>query len=178
MTFLDTVDGKLARVTVTYTKFGDLFDHILDLVHPPLWYLAWGMGLAAFSPVIPGLTVDLAVWLIFIGYVLGRLVEGAFSAWIGKFSLFTWQRTDSYARLIIARRNPCLVLLTIGALFGRPDLGLVAVTVWTLLSTLFLLLRLVMAWRARRASGSLHSWLAEIDEISPDDSLAVRWFAR
>src|SRR5690606_37377537 len=40
MTFLDTVDGKLARVTVTHTKFGNVFDHGIDLVHPPFWYWA------------------------------------------------------------------------------------------------------------------------------------------
>ena len=47
MTFLDTVDGKLARVTVTSSRFGDVLDHGLDIIHPPLWYIAWGMGLSA-----------------------------------------------------------------------------------------------------------------------------------
>ena len=47
MTFLDTVDGKLARVTVTSSKFGHYFDHIIDLVHPPIWYIYWGLGLTA-----------------------------------------------------------------------------------------------------------------------------------
>ena len=46
MTFLDTVDGKLARTTLTSSKWGDIFDHGLDLVHPPFWYVAWGLGLA------------------------------------------------------------------------------------------------------------------------------------
>ena len=46
MTFLDTVDGKLARVTVTSTQFGHIFDHVIDLIHPPLWYLAWAYGVA------------------------------------------------------------------------------------------------------------------------------------
>jgi phosphatidylglycerophosphate synthase len=41
MTFLDTVDGKLARVTVSSSKIGDILDHGLDLVHPPLCYLAF-----------------------------------------------------------------------------------------------------------------------------------------
>ena len=50
MTFLDTVDGKLARVTVTSSPLGNYFDHILDLLHPPFWYLAWGLGLAAYNP--------------------------------------------------------------------------------------------------------------------------------
>ncbi|MCA9500980.1 MAG: CDP-alcohol phosphatidyltransferase family protein, partial [Nitrospira sp.] len=35
MTFLDTVDGKLARVTVTSSKWGNIFDHGIDLIHPP-----------------------------------------------------------------------------------------------------------------------------------------------
>ena len=46
MTFLDTVDGKLARVTCTSSRMGHVLDHSLDLVHPPFWYLAWAMGLA------------------------------------------------------------------------------------------------------------------------------------
>ena len=37
MTFLDTVDGKLARVTVTSSRIGDVLDHGLDIIHPPLW---------------------------------------------------------------------------------------------------------------------------------------------
>src|SRR3546814_14208451 len=47
MTFLDTVDGKLERVTVTHTKFGNVFDHGIDLVPPPFWYWAWMIGLQA-----------------------------------------------------------------------------------------------------------------------------------
>ena len=47
MTFLDTVDGKLARTTLTSSKWGDIFDHGIDLVHPPFWYVAWALGLGA-----------------------------------------------------------------------------------------------------------------------------------
>ena len=62
MTFLDTVDGKLARVTVTSTKLGNVFDHGIDLVHPPLWYLAWGIGLALEPPAIAGVPLSLLYW--------------------------------------------------------------------------------------------------------------------
>ena len=178
MTFFDTVDGKLARVTVSYTKFGNLFDHVLDLIHPPLWYLAWGLGLSAFDPGISALTVGATVWLIFIGYLLGRLLEGAFHHWIGGFSIFTWQPIDSYSRLITARRNPCLILLTLSVLLGRPDLGLLAVAAWTLLSTFFLLVRLIMGWFLSRTQGPLQSWLSRVDQRSAESSLAIRWFAR
>jgi phosphatidylglycerophosphate synthase len=57
MTFLDTVDGKLARVTLTSSRIGDVLDHGLDLLHPPFWYLAWGIGLATAMPVATGIAV-------------------------------------------------------------------------------------------------------------------------
>ena len=47
MTFLDTVDGKLARVTLQSSPFGDIFDHGIDLIHPPFWYWAWIVGCTA-----------------------------------------------------------------------------------------------------------------------------------
>lgn len=175
MTFLDTVDGKLARVTVTSTRFGHLLDHILDLVHPPFWYLLWGLGLQSFSPGIPGLTLSLTIWVIFIGYIVGRLVEGIFRKWLGGFVIFCWRPFDSYFRLVTARRNPNLILLTMSLVFRRPDLGLVAVAGWTALSTLLLLVRLGIAVYARM-HGPLRSWLADDTGRAGNGSLAVRLF--
>ena len=50
MTFLDTVDGKLARVTLTSSRFGNWLDHGNDIIHPPLWWLCLANGLALGSP--------------------------------------------------------------------------------------------------------------------------------
>ena len=77
MTFLDTVDGKLARVTVTSSRFGDVLDHGLDIIHPPLWYIAWGVGLTATS--VAGVDLPLLCWLILIGYVGGRICKAHFN---------------------------------------------------------------------------------------------------
>jgi phosphatidylglycerophosphate synthase len=175
MTFLDTVDGKLARVTVTSSKWGNIFDHGIDLIHPPLWYLAWGVGLSEFSPYLSGLTVEITFGIILIGYILGRMVEGIFQWWLGGFVIFCWKPLDSYFRLITARRNPNLILLTGSYLIGRPDLGLEAVAFWTVGSTMILLARLLMAAWIKVTKGSLTSWLAEIDPVDRD-SLAVSIF--
>ena len=88
MTFLDTVDGKLARVTVTSTKWGNIFDHGIDLIHPPLWYLAWGLGLLSYSPLMFEITLELTCLVIVIGYIFGRVVEGIFQWWLGGFVIF------------------------------------------------------------------------------------------
>ena len=176
MTFLDTVDGKLARVTVTSSQFGNVLDKGLDLIHPPLWYIAWGLGLQAFHPGISGVTLDLVLWLILGGYIAGRLIEGVFLVWLGAFGIFCWRPIDSYISLITARRNPNLILLTVSLVAGRPDLGLVAVAVWTIVSSLLLLLRVLLALRARIVSGPLRSWLADLDGERGRGSFAVRLF--
>jgi phosphatidylglycerophosphate synthase len=175
MTFLDTVDGKLARVTVTSSKWGNIFDHGIDLIHPPLWYLAWGVGLTAFSPSISLLTLEITFGIILCGYILGRMVEGIFQWWLAGFVIFCWKPVDSYFRLITARRNPNLILLTGSFLLGRPDLGLEAVAIWTVGSTMILLARLLMAVWEKTTLGSLTSWLAAIDPVNRH-SLAVRMF--
>ena len=177
MTFLDTVDGKLARVTVTSSPLGNYFDHILDLLHPPFWYLAWGLGLAAYTPAFLIVDLNTTITLVFIGYIAGRVVEGIFSR-MAKFGVFSWQPIDSYNRLITARRNPCLIILSVSLLPGRPDLGLEAVALWTLASSLFLVVRLVMGIYSRVTSGPLQSWLTEVDLTRSEQTLAARWFTQ
>ncbi len=129
MTFLDTVDGKLARVTLTSSRLGDVLDHGLDLIHPPVWWVAWGAGLATSGTLFG----DFDVWvsIVFVGYILGRLLEGVFMVAFGQ-EMFVWRPFDRAFRLVIARRNPNLVLLTGATVLGRPDLGLIAVGIWTL----------------------------------------------
>lgn len=157
MTFLDTVDGKLARVTLTSTKLGDVFDHGIDLVHPPFWYGAWLAGLHSVGLGHPD---EMLIFLVVAGgYVLGRLQEGLF-LWLFGIEMHVWEAVDSRFRLITARRNPNLFLLSISALVGRPDLGMVWVAIWTVLSLLFHSVRIVQALHRRRVQGAIVSWLA------------------
>ena len=178
MTFLDTVDGKLARVTLTSSRIGHILDHGLDIIHPPLWYIAWGLGLSAFHPGIPGLSVTTTLWVIVIGYIAGRVCEGTFQWCLGQFGIFCWRPLDSYNRLVTARRNPNLILLTGSVLVGRPDLGLLAVAGWTVCSSGVLAIRLIMAVGSRIRSGPLHPWFRDIEKMATTESLAVRIFTK
>lgn len=161
MTFLDTVDGKLARVTVQSSKAGHWLDHGMDILHPPFWYWFWGLALLPLQPSL-GLSFNLLMGCIIWGYVGGRLIEAVFHA-LGQASLFAWRPFDAYFRLFTARRNPCLVLLTAGWLAGSPAWGFRLVALWTLASTLVLLVRLAVACFVRVRRGPLTSWLAEPD---------------
>ena len=158
MTFLDTVDGKLARVTCTSSRIGHVLDHSLDLVHPPFWYLAWAMGLAG-SCSVGLLWSDPTTALIVGGYVLGRLLEGAFLLAFG-MEIHSWRPIDSAFRTITARRNPNLILLSLGVVASRPDLGFQAVAVWTVASLAFHAVRLGQAGVERLRGRSIRTWQA------------------
>lgn len=156
MTFLDTVDGKLARVTLTSSKWGNVFDHSIDLIHPPFWWWAWIVGLPAAGFSLPQASMVLTV--IVAGYVLQRIEEGIFMACF-KMDMHVWQRFDSWLRLYTARRNPNLLILTASLFAGRPDIGILVVAWWTALCLVAHALRIVQAAWARRR-GPLRSWLS------------------
>ena len=160
MTFLDTVDGKLARVTVTSTRVGHFFDHSIDTIHPPIWYFAWAWGVTGGPPGIWAMAPLLTAILVF--YVAGRLIETGFKQFVAGFPLFSWRPFDSYFRLIMARRNPNLLLLCTSYLLGVPRVGLSAVAVWTVASTLILAVRFLQAVYFRSQHGAPRPWLEEL----------------
>jgi phosphatidylglycerophosphate synthase len=155
---LDTVDGKLARCTITSSRWGDWLDHGIDLLHPPFWWWAWGVGLSQAGLALPTDEFVLLMAALVAGYVIQRGIEGIF---IKRFrmDMHVWGRIDSRFRLITARRNPNMVILFVSLLFGRPDLGLVAVTWWTILSCLFHAVRLLQAEAASRRGKPIVSWM-------------------
>lgn len=159
---LDTVDGKLARCTGTSSKWGNLFDHGIDLIHPPFWWWAWAEGLKSYAggsfrlePVYETMVIGAIVG----GYIVQRVIEGIF---VRRYfmHIHVWQQVDSRFRLITARRNPNMVILFGSLLFGRPDIGLQLVALWTILSLIFHAVRITQA-NGRNARGEpVTSWLA------------------
>jgi phosphatidylglycerophosphate synthase len=156
---LDTVDGKLARCTITSSKWGEAFDHGIDLVHPPFWWWAWGVGLHPYGRPLSNELFWWTLAAIVGGYVVQRLIEGAFIARFG-MHIHVWRPFDSRFRLITARRNPNMVILLAFLIGGRPDLGLVAVAVWTIVSLVVHGAQLVQAMAARARGRPVVSWLS------------------
>lgn len=155
MTFLDTVDGKLARVTLTSSAIGNIFDHGIDLIHPPFWWFAWYVGCQATGHPVPWAELSIAV--ILGGYVFQRVEEGVFMRMFG-FHVHAWRPFDSFFRLITARRNPNLLILTPAWLLGYPGIGLFLVAVWTGLCLIVHGAQVVQAMAMGRAR--VVSWLS------------------
>ena len=156
---LDTVDGKLARCTGQSSKWGNIFDHGLDLVHPPFWWWAWAEGLYFHDDPFEPVYEWLIILAIVVGYVVQRVIEGIFMRRYG-MHIHVWRKLDSKFRLVTARRNPNMVILVGSLLFARPDMGLELVAFWTIVSLIFHALRLAQANAAAERGGSITSWLA------------------
>lgn len=127
MTILDSVDGKVARVTLTDSRIGDVMDHGLDIVHPPFWYLAWAWGLNARDVTDPLMQATVALVGI---YVLDRLVLGVAKRKFGR-GLHAVTPLDGEVRSWIARRNVNLAIFTVALAAGQGALGLYAVAAWS-----------------------------------------------
>ena len=158
---LDTVDGKLARCTGASSKWGNVFDHGIDLIHPPFWWWAWAHGLTAYGRPLEPVWTTMLLWAIIGGYVAQRAIEGI---WIKRFDgmeIHVWRRIDSKFRLITARRNPNMAILTASMLFGRPDTGLELVALWTVASLIFHAVRLAQATEQAARGKPIVSWQAE-----------------
>ena len=155
MTLLDTVDGKLARVTLTSSPLGNLLDHGNDLIHPPLWWLCLANGI---SLVDPGHSwVWPSCWVILGTYVAGRILEHLFKKRFG-INPFTWRRFDSRFRMIVSRRNIILLIMTAGLIAGATAEAFALCAAWSCLSVV------IQAWRYGQAVGRsrrepIRAWL-------------------
>jgi len=156
---LDTVDGKLARCTGASSKWGNVFDHGIDLVHPPFWWWAWLHGLRVYGTPLEPFTATTALSVIVGGYVAQRIIEGLAIKRFGGMEIHVWRPLDSKFRLITARRNPNMVILVGSLLFRRPDVGLELVAWWTLISLIFHAVRLAQMTELKARGQPVVSWL-------------------
>jgi phosphatidylglycerophosphate synthase len=142
MSVLDSIDGKLARITFTASKKGDVLDHGLDLVHPPFWHMAWAWGVTGGVAADP---VFLSTIVGFVVYIFDRLIERLFRAATGR-ALASFAPTDVRMRTFVSRRNVNLVIMTLGVLLGAGRAALWAIFSWQVLTAIYHLVRLVQCW--------------------------------
>jgi phosphatidylglycerophosphate synthase len=135
MSVLDSVDGKLARLTFTDSELGNLMDHGLDMVHPPLWYLSWAYGLGVATEGW-GSPLGQGAIAIFALYVIDRVVLKIYP-YIFKRAFHTHSRLDGTVRSFIARRNISLPLFTIGYLIGWGREAFFLIVAWQAATTLY-----------------------------------------
>jgi phosphatidylglycerophosphate synthase len=151
MSVLDSVDGKLARVSFTSSKLGEILDHGLDIVHPPIWYMAWGAALS--GGVAGNAPWEASLWMLGF-YIADRLSTMVFK-WRHKVSIHGFTAFDERMRTFISRRNVNLpfftVALAIDALRGDADWTastycFYAIVAWQVICTAFHVERVIQFW--------------------------------
>jgi hypothetical protein len=136
-----------------------VFDHGIDLVHPPFWWWAWEHGLAAYgTPLVPFTTI-MVLSVIVGGYVAQRAIEGISIKRFDGMEIHVWRPLDSKFRLVTARRNPNMVILVASLLVRRPDVGLELIAWWTLISLIFHAVRLAQMTEQKARGQKVTSWL-------------------
>lgn len=140
MSILDSLDGKLARLTYRTSDSGDKLDHVSDVVYLALWYLCLGLFLAKTYPAQAAVIHALNI-VLNITYIADRITTGLFKK-IYRYELHDFNSIDRFFRRIQQRRNITLILLIPG--FFLPG-GFVtafwAITVWMAASFSFHLYR-------------------------------------
>ena len=129
---LDGVDGKLARVTVRCTRFGDRYEHVLDVVWELTWYwaLAWMLsGGEVVGPFVLSTVITLF-------YLLDKAATGMFKSRQG-IELFDYEPVDRFFRRIGARRNTNVLVLLGGTSIGMPEEAFTFVALWTVVTAAF-----------------------------------------
>ncbi len=152
MSVLDSVDGKLARLTYRDSPIGNVLDHGLDLVHPPLWYMAWAWALSSGEP---GSWLFLSSIVLLGWYVFDRLITLVCTMRTGR-SIHGIEELDVKMRTFISRRNVNLPLFTIALLFGVAVPCFYAIVLWQIASALFHTQRLIKFWGWRPEAVHAH----------------------
>jgi phosphatidylglycerophosphate synthase len=150
MSVLDSVDGKLARLTFTDSALGNVLDHGLDLVHPPFWYCAWAWGLSGGDWHAPVFIASL--WILTF-YVLDRVILKIYPTIFGR-GLHTHSKLDVVVRTFISRRNINVPLFTIGYLLGYGVQTIYFIVFWQALTCLY--------------HGARTVWILFIEKAKPD----------
>jgi phosphatidylglycerophosphate synthase len=160
MSVLDSVDGKLARVTFTDSAIGNVLDHGLDIVHPPFWYFGWAIGLlggwaqtsfgADFSQ-----PLWQAAWVMLGLYVLDRLILAVYRAKY-KRGLHTHAAMDAVARTFISRRNINLPFFTIAYATGFGIEAFYLIVLWQALTCAYHGLRTIWILATYRPAPAAH----------------------
>lgn len=130
---LDGVDGKLARVTERCTRFGDRYEHILDVVWELTWYWALGWMLSGGGAEVGPFVLSTVITLF---YLLDKAATGMFKSRQG-IELFDYEPVDRFFRRIGARRNTNVLLLLAGTSAGMLEEAFTFVAIWTVITAAF-----------------------------------------
>lgn len=124
---VDGVDGKLARLTLRESRYGNLLDHGTDTVYLPLLFLSLGYALSNGDPLSGP---ALATYGLQICYWFNRVFSSWFRLFLG-VDESEFRPIDRLVRRFQPKRNIFILILIIAMFFQAPVWGLYGITALT-----------------------------------------------
>lgn len=146
---LDGVDGKLARIKLQTSPFGNALDHTLDVSFEFSWYVALGWGLS--GGVVRSEPFGAALALIVV-MTSTRGVSGVYKLITGR-QIHDHRAFDRAVRLVAGRRNIYVMFLLAGFFVDRVGVAFTLCLWWAVGTLGVYVARTALAWATRRVSG-------------------------
>ncbi len=142
---LDGVDGKLARIKLLSSRFGDRLDHVVDVLFEFSWYVGLGWGLSTAGATWTPLWASVSLIAVMIG---ARAVSGLYRMVSGR-QIHDHLAFDRAFRLVAGRRNVYVFVLLVGLAAGRVPEAFNLVVAWGVVTLGVYLARTAMAMGRR-----------------------------
>jgi phosphatidylglycerophosphate synthase len=143
---LDGVDGKLARIKLLSSPFGDRLDHSLDVSFEFSWYIALGWGLSQATGDANALWVGYAIPLVMI---LARALCGVYRYLTGH-QIHDHTAFDRGVRLVAGRRNIYVLLWFVGVWAGDLLAAFYITLLWAIATVTVYAARILFALIVKR----------------------------
>ena len=135
----DSVDGKLARLTLNLSDRMGAVEHVSAVPALGLWLLAFG-GWVSDWKLLTASAPAVATWVLLVCFALDKGVSGGFRRLAGR-EIFDYGRGDALFHPFAARRNILLLMMTVGVAADAAGATLTAMSAWMAATLLFHALR-------------------------------------
>jgi len=132
---LDSIDGKLARLTLHLSDAMGRVEHVTATAGLLLWFLALGWHFSG-GQLLDGSPHAVATWILLGSCALDKIASGLFRRRFGR-EIFDYRWVDALFHLIAARRNIHLLLVTVGVALDLPEVAFAGMTAWMVATLLF-----------------------------------------
>ncbi len=143
---LDGVDGKLARIKLLSSPFGDRLDHSLDVSFEFSWYIGLGWGLSQATGDGDALWAGCAILIVMI---IARALCGVYRLITGH-QIHDHTAFDRGVRLVAGRRNIYVLVWLAGALTGNLLAAFYMTLSWALATVAIYAARILFALIMKR----------------------------
>ena len=136
VSFMDGVDGKLARVKISSSNIGKM-EHAFDFLFEHSWYIA----LAVYLSKTYGMSAIIFSTFIVLFDSFSHLCGHAFGKVVKDRPLSDYGKIERTFRKFDGRKNSYIIFILFGVLLNVPFYSLIAVALWSFVSALFYVVR-------------------------------------